>query len=34
MENTNTNMNCDIKGLCPMHENCGGCIYQGTPYEE
>lgn len=20
--------------LCPMHENCGGCIYQGTPYQE
>ena len=20
--------------LCPAHEHCGGCIYQGVPYEE
>ena len=26
---------CDnTMGLCPMHENCGGCIHQGIPYEE
>ena len=20
--------------VCPISENCGGCIYQGVPYEE
>ena len=26
---------CDnTMGLCPMHENCGGCIHQGIPYDE
>ncbi len=25
---------CNSMGLCPMSENCGGCIYQGVPYEE
>lgn len=26
---------CDAmpRGLCPMHEICGGCIHQGIPYE-
>ena len=24
----------DFKELCPHSEFCGGCIYQGTPYEE
>ena len=21
-------------GLCRDHELCGGCVYQGVPYEE
>ena len=25
-------LNKDI--LCPASEHCGGCIYQGVPYEE
>ena len=24
----------DFKELCPHSEFCGGCIHQGTPYEE
>ncbi len=23
-----------MKDMCPAAEHCGGCIYQGTPYEE
>ena len=32
MASTEVNVNC--KGICAKSEICGGCLYQGTPYEE
>ena len=25
---------CAAEGICPISENCGGCLYQGVSYEE
>ena len=29
-----TEVNVNFKGICAKSEICGGCLYQGTPYEE
>ncbi len=34
MPMANSRETCADRGLCRDHELCGGCVYQGVPYEE